>query len=100
MTKPRASATKDGSAPASAGDMEAIVAGAHGNPFAVLGVHEAPGGGLVARCFVPHAETVSAFTLDGKEAGTLARRHDGGFPIPSARCSVRWTTTTSPRVRI
>ncbi|MBU0581868.1 MAG: 1,4-alpha-glucan branching protein GlgB [Alphaproteobacteria bacterium] len=79
MTKPRASATKDGPALASAGDMEAIVAGAHGNPFAVLGVHEAPGGGLVARCFVPHAETVSAFTLDGKEAGTLARRHDGGF---------------------
>ena len=66
MTKPRAAATKDGPALASAGDIEAIVAGAHGDPFAVLGVQEAPGGGLVARCFVPHAETVSAFTLDGK----------------------------------
>ena len=78
MKKPRAAATKGPSAQAAAGDVEAIVAGAHGNPFAVLGVHEIAGG-LVARCFVPHAETVVAYTLEGKEAGTLARRHDGGF---------------------
>jgi len=59
-------------------DIAAIVAGAHGDPFAVLGVHEA-GGGFVARCFVPHAETVTAYTLEGSEAGELVRRHDGGF---------------------
>ena len=46
------------------------------SPFS--GVQEVPGG-LVARCFVPHAETVTAYTLDGKEAGALARRHDAGF---------------------
>jgi 1,4-alpha-glucan branching enzyme len=79
MKKPRAAAaTKRPSALATAADVDAIVAGAHGNPFAVLGLHEAESG-LVARCFVPHAEAVMAFTLNGKEAGALSRRHDGGF---------------------
>ena len=70
MRKPRGSAADS--------DIAAIVAGAHGDPFAVLGVHEA-GPGFVARCFVPHAETVTAYTLDGSEAGELGRRHDAGF---------------------
>ncbi|UVK38196.1 1,4-alpha-glucan branching protein GlgB [Mesorhizobium sp. AR10] len=79
MRKPRATATTsgpDGLAPAS--DVAAIVAGTHGDPFAVLGVHEA-GKGFVARCFVPHAEYVTAYTLTGKNAGELPRRDDGGF---------------------
>ncbi len=80
MTKgPRATAAK--SLPegmASAGDVAAVVAGTHGDPFAVLGVQKA-GEGLVARCFVPHAESVTAFTLAGKEIGELARRGDAGF---------------------
>ncbi len=80
MTKgPRATAAK--SLPegmASAGDVAAVVAGTHGDPFAVLGVQKA-GEGLVARCFVPHAESVTAFTLAGKEVGELARRGDAGF---------------------
>ena len=59
-------------------DIDAIVAGSHGDPFAVLGVQEGEKG-LVARCFIPHAEEVTAFTLAGKEAGTLACRHDAGF---------------------
>jgi 1,4-alpha-glucan branching enzyme len=59
-------------------DVDAIVSGRHGDPFSVLGVQEA-GGGLVARCFIPHAETVDAFTLTGQEAGALARRDDSGF---------------------
>lgn len=63
---------------ASAADVEAIVAGTHGNPFAVLGLQEI-GGKFVARCFIPHAETVAAFTLDGKPAGELARRDEAGF---------------------
>jgi 1,4-alpha-glucan branching enzyme len=29
---------------------------------------------VVARCFIPHAERVRAFTLDGREIGELARR--------------------------
>ena len=70
MKKPRAVATKARPFEAAASDVEAIVAGVHGNPFAVLGVQEA-GGGFVARCFVPNAEAATAFTLDGKEIGTL-----------------------------
>lgn len=79
MRKPRATATtsgSDGLAPAS--DVAAIVAGTHGDPFAVLGVHEV-GKGFVARCFVPHAEFVTAYTLTGKNAGELSRRDDHGF---------------------
>ncbi len=71
--EPRSSAGQ-----AAAADVEAIVAGTHGNPFAVLGLQEI-GGGFVARCFIPHAETVAAFTLDGKPAGELTRRGDAGF---------------------
>ncbi len=60
------------------GDIDAVVSGSHGNPFAVLGVHEGEKG-LLARCFIPHAESVTAFTLAGKPAGELLRRHDAGF---------------------
>ncbi len=59
-------------------DVDAVVSGTHGNPFAVLGVQEA-GKGLVARCFIPDAETVEAHTLAGKPAGELTRCHDAGF---------------------
>ena len=60
------------------GDIDAVVSGSHGNPFAVLGVHEGEKG-LLARCFIPHAESVEAFTLSGKPASALKRRHDAGF---------------------
>ncbi|MGQ2901643.1 1,4-alpha-glucan branching protein GlgB [Neoaquamicrobium sediminum] len=60
------------------GDIDAVVSGSHGNPFAVLGVHEGEKG-LLARCFIPHAESVTAFTLAGKPAGELLRLHDAGF---------------------
>ncbi len=63
----------------SAGQVSALVAGSHGDPFAVLGVHEGAKGGLIARCFIPNAETVVAYTLSGKEAGDLARRHEDGL---------------------
>jgi 1,4-alpha-glucan branching enzyme len=59
-------------------DISAMVAGLHRDPFAVLGIHER-GSGLIARCFIPHAETVTAYTLDGKKAGELTRRDDAGF---------------------
>ncbi|RWO12839.1 MAG: 1,4-alpha-glucan branching protein GlgB [Mesorhizobium sp.] len=79
MRKPRATAATSGPDElASAGDVAAIVAGTHGDPFAVLGVHEVDKG-FVARCFVPHAEFVTAYTLTGKNAGELSRRDEGGF---------------------
>ena len=58
--------------------MDAVVSGTHGDPFALLGVHQADKA-LVARCFIPHADEVSAFSLEGGEIGDLARRHDAGF---------------------
>lgn len=66
-------------APASVSDaeVEAIVNGQHGNPFAVLGLHGKDR--LEARCFIPHAESVVAYTRDGEPIGQLHRRHDAGF---------------------
>jgi 1,4-alpha-glucan branching enzyme len=61
-----------------AGAIEAIVQGAHGDPFAVLGV-QSDGGRLVARAFIDCADEVEAFTLADKPAGTLERRHPAGF---------------------
>ena len=61
-----------------ASDIAAIVAGRHGDPFAVMGVQE-HAGRLVARCFIPGADEVTAFTLAGKEAGRLSRRDEAGF---------------------
>ncbi|MBA3449563.1 MAG: 1,4-alpha-glucan branching protein GlgB [Pseudaminobacter sp.] len=78
MKNPPATGTKKLPGQAVGGDVEAIISGAHGDPFSVLGVHEA-GNGLLARCFVPHAEFVTAFTLQGKKAGELSRLHDSGF---------------------
>ncbi len=59
-------------------EIEAIKSGLHSNPFAVLGVHQTPGG-FVARCFIPGAEEVTVMTLDGNVAGELTRTDDDGF---------------------
>ncbi len=59
-------------------DIKAIVAGRHSDPFGILGLHEVDGT-WVARTFIPHAETVSARTLDNRILGELTQRHDAGF---------------------
>ena len=51
--------------------IEAIVAGTHGDPFAHSRRCMQVATGWVARAFIPHAETVAAFTLDGTELGEL-----------------------------
>ena len=63
---------------AAASDVAAIVAGTHGNPFAVLGVQQA-GKSLFACCFLPGADEVTAYTLAGKKAGEMVRRDGAGF---------------------
>lgn len=79
MKTPRAAAeTSPEPARASDGDVEAIVSGTHGDPFAVLGLQETPKG-FVERCFVPHAEQVTAYTLAGKACGELSVRDSAGF---------------------
>ncbi len=59
-------------------EVEAIVSGRHGNPFAVLGLHQA-GNDWVARAFVPGAEELEILDKDGKRLVWLPRRHQAGF---------------------
>src|SRR5438105_10887454 len=59
-------------------EVEAIVAGRHGDPFAVLGLHRV-GGDWLARTFVPGAETIEVVDLSGAPSGILERRHEAGF---------------------
>ncbi|MGC4025107.1 MAG: 1,4-alpha-glucan branching protein GlgB [Mesorhizobium sp.] len=63
---------------ASDGAIKAIVAGTHGDPFGVLGVHETDAG-FVARCFIPGADFVKVFDLENNEIGTLEQRNEAGF---------------------
>ncbi|RUT35069.1 1,4-alpha-glucan branching protein GlgB [Arsenicitalea aurantiaca] len=60
------------------GDVEAIIAGRHADPFSVLGLHESAAG-WVARAFIPHAASVHAFTRDGEALGALTLRDEAGF---------------------
>ena len=61
-----------------AATIDAIVAGRHADPFAVLGVHDV-GGAAVVRAFVPGAETADAVSPAGAVLAPLARRHAAGF---------------------
>ncbi len=61
-------------------DIEAIVAGNHGDPFAVLGPHAAENAGFSICVFAPDAETVEV--IDGSDGSILAkleRLHEQGF---------------------
>src|SRR5690606_28917771 len=59
-------------------EIEAILEGRHANPFAVLGIHKLSTG-YHARCFIPGAEEITAFAIDGTRLGGLKLRHRDGF---------------------
>jgi 1,4-alpha-glucan branching enzyme len=60
-------------------DIAAIVGAAHGDPFAVLGMHE-DGRGVIVRTFQPRAAAVQVVDAGtGAVAGTLERLHPDGF---------------------
>ncbi|MBI5011893.1 MAG: 1,4-alpha-glucan branching enzyme, partial [Methylocystis sp.] len=63
---------------ASANDVDAILGARHGDPFAVLGLHETPAG-YVIRAFVPGATRVEAIAPDGGVIAPLGRVHADGF---------------------
>ena len=60
------------------GEVEAIVRGQHGNPFAVLGMHS-DGDAQVVRVFAPDAGEVTVIGTDGAPKGALERHHPEGF---------------------
>jgi 1,4-alpha-glucan branching enzyme len=69
-------------------EIEAIVQGAHGDPFAVLGLHGGTGRPLVLRVFAPDADEVEMVTTAGETVATLACLHEAGFfaaPVPGER---------------
>ena len=70
-------AVTPGDAPAR-GDIDAILNATHGDAFSVLGVQQ-KGKVHIARCFIPGAETVEAFDLDGNPVGKLNIVDAAGF---------------------
>ncbi len=60
-------------------DLDAIVAGTHGDPFAVLGPHRTDGNGAyVVRAFVPGARALEAIDAYGTTLSTLERVGEAG----------------------
>jgi 1,4-alpha-glucan branching enzyme len=69
-------------------EIEAIVRGTHGDPFAILGLHGGNGRPLSLRVFAPEMDEVEAITTAGEAIATLARIHPEGFfvaPLPATR---------------
>ncbi len=69
-------------------EIEAIVRGTHGDPFAILGLHGGNDRPLSLRIFAPEVDEVEAVTAGGETIATLARIHPEGFfvaPLPSTR---------------
>jgi 1,4-alpha-glucan branching enzyme len=61
-------------------EIEALVSGAHGDPFHILGMHKANGGPLTVRAFVPGAEAVEVTdSKSGRSVAELHRLHEKGF---------------------
>ncbi|MEK7240238.1 MAG: 1,4-alpha-glucan branching protein GlgB [Gemmatimonadota bacterium] len=58
--------------------VNALVAGRHGDPFSVLGIHAA-GDGFVVRALVPGAERVEVVALNGRVMARLECRHPAGL---------------------
>ncbi|MCY7316856.1 MAG: 1,4-alpha-glucan branching protein GlgB [Rubrivivax sp.] len=75
-------------------DVQAVVQGRHGDPFAVLGPHPGGDGVLWVRCFLPDAAAVRV--VAGARAWPLTRRDAAGFfegPTAAAgpyQLRVRW----------
>ncbi len=58
--------------------LDALAAGRHSNPFALLGPHLENGERRV-RCLLPHATSVSMTDLKGNVIASMDRIHDGGI---------------------
>ena len=70
MTKEPARRKRAASAALDQAQVEAIVAGQHGDPFSVLGM-QGPATRPLARAFVDGAAELEAFSLGGESLGVL-----------------------------
>jgi len=77
---------------ASQAEVDALLGARHGDPFALLGPHAVPGGGIVIRAFVPHAEAVQVLDSAGA-MHELHRRQDALFEglLPRAQLSFAYS---------
>jgi len=57
--------------------LDALVAGRHRDPFAILGPHQSNGSRRV-RCMQPNATAVSLINASGKLIADMEKIHDGG----------------------
>ena len=62
---------------ADAAQIDALVAGQHRDPFAILGPHRS-GTSRLVRCLQPGAVTVSLINASGKLVAAMEKIHDGG----------------------
>ncbi len=74
-----------------AGAIEAIVGGYHGDPFAVLGPHQTAKGQVAIRAFMPHVERLFVH-VEGAEPVEMGRIHPVGF-FEATLKGVRWPLT-------
>lgn len=77
--------------------LEALLNGTHADPFALLGIHEGPGGAF-ARAVLPGAETAEAHSLGGEALGTLKRIDDRGLfegHVTGTRQPVKYRCTSA-----
>jgi 1,4-alpha-glucan branching enzyme len=70
--------TTEASAIPDAAAIEALAAGRHGDPFAILGPHRSADG-LSIRVFAPDADAVDAIGEGGERLATLEKIHNAGF---------------------
>jgi len=86
-------------------EIDALVTGGHGDPFAVLGMHGGDGESLTVRAFLPQANTVEVIDRKtGRSAAELPRVHDSGLfagtiPRRKKRFPYRLRLTSGPEVR-
>ena len=79
-----------------AGVIEAIVAGRHDDPFAVLGAH-AMDGAVFIRAFVPGAQSVDAMTRGGELRNKASTTGMTNTSAGIAPCCPAWARARIPR---
>ena len=80
------------------GDIDALLAARHADPFAVLGLHADAAGKLWIRALLPGADAVELLDANGRSLTDLPHQRDGFFEarVPlrrkrfDYRLKVRW----------